>query len=132
MNIVDNEYYKIKRILKHRPSRIEMFENMDEEIYLEMKKNRKCNIFKDYIGYLISINELEEYEKKEIDGFCWKFIKMIENTKMSKSYKMPFLLAFYNNGELKSKIDNEDLYKSFKSFYSKKKIRKICMQTKIP
>ena len=43
---------------------------------------------------------------------------MIENTRMSKSYKMPFLLAFYNNGDLKSIVDDEDLYKSFKEFYS--------------
>lgn len=121
MNIVDSEYYKVKKILNHRPNRVEMFENMNEEIYLEMKKNSKDNIFKDYVGYLISINELEEDEKKEIEGFCWRFIKMIENTRMSKSYKMPFLLAFYNNGNLKSKIDEEDLYKSFKEFYSEKK-----------
>ena len=66
----------------------------------------------------MSIDELDCNEKEEIEGFCWRFIKMIENTRMSKSYKMPFLLAFYNNGNLKSKIDDEDLYKSFKEFYS--------------
>ncbi len=119
MNIIDSEYYKVKKILGHRPSRLELFENMDWEKYLEIKKSSKENIFKDYIGYLMSIDELNCDEKEKIDGFCWRFIKMIENTRMSKSYKMPFLLSFYNNGDLKSKIDDEDLYNSFKSFYSK-------------
>ena len=119
MSIIDSEYYKVKKILGHRPSRLELFENMDWEKYLEIKKSSKENIFKNYIGYLMSIDELNCDEKEKIDGFCWRFIKMIENTRMSKSYKMPFLLSFYNNGDLKSKIDDEDLYNSFKSFYSK-------------
>lgn len=118
MKIIDSEYYRVKKYLGHRPSRVELFKNIKWETYIEIKKNSKENIFKDYIGYLISIDELEHSEKEEIDGFCWRFVKMIENTRMSKSYKMPFLLAFYNNGNLKSKIDDEDLYKSFKKFYS--------------
>ena len=47
------------------------------------------------------------------------FIKFIENTSMSKTYKIPVLLAFYNNGEMKLEIDDEDLYRSFKEFYNK-------------
>ena len=38
---------------------------------------------------------------------------------MSKTYKIPVLLAFYNNGEMKLEIDDEDLYRSFKEFYNK-------------
>ena len=36
---------------------------------------------------------------------------------MSKSYKMT-VLAFYNNGDLKTAIDEEDIYRSYKEFYS--------------
>ena len=32
---------------------------------------------------------------------------------------MPVLLAFYNDGDLKMEIDDDELYKSFKKFYSK-------------
>ena len=42
---------------------------------------------------------------------------MIETTSMSKTYKMPVLLAFYNNGDIKMDIDEEDIYKSFYEFY---------------
>lgn len=43
---------------------------------------------------------------------------MVETTSMSKSYKMPILLAFYNNGKTKLEIDDKDIYESFKDFYS--------------
>ena len=38
---------------------------------------------------------------------------------MSKTYKIPVLLAFYNNGKMKLEINDDDLYRSFKEFYSK-------------
>lgn len=45
------------------------------------------------------------------------FINLIETTSMSKTYKMPVLLAFYNNGNIKMEIKEEDVYKSFYGFY---------------
>ena len=120
MSMVDNEYYKVKQILGHRPSRVELFKNMDMDVYLKLKKNSNGNIFRDYIGYLIKMGELSEDEKISIEGNGHKIIKMLEQTNMSKSYKIPFLLAFYNNGNLKSEIDDEDLFISFKEFYSRR------------
>ena len=42
---------------------------------------------------------------------------MIETTSMSKSYKLPVLMAFYNDGNMKMEISEEDIYKSYKKFY---------------
>jgi hypothetical protein len=44
---------------------------------------------------------------------------MIETTSMSKSYKIPIFLAFYNGGKVKMEIDEEDVYRSFYEFYRK-------------
>ena len=44
---------------------------------------------------------------------------MIETTSMSKTYKMPVLLAFYNDGNIKMEVTEEDIYKSFYDFYHK-------------
>lgn len=38
---------------------------------------------------------------------------------MSKTYKMPLLLAFYNNGNIKMQVTEEDIYQSFFDFYHK-------------
>ena len=48
-----------------------------------------------------------------------EFIKMIETTSISKSYKIPVFLAFYNNGNIKMKINEDDVYNSFYEFYNK-------------
>lgn len=106
------EYYRIKEYLGHTPLRTEMFTYMDEDLYNNIKKKSKLNIFRDYISFLVKINESE-------DTLGHEFIKFIETTSMSKTYKLPVLLAFYNNGNMKLKINDEDLYKSFKEFYSK-------------
>lgn len=42
---------------------------------------------------------------------------MIETTGMRKTYKMPVLSAFYNNGNVKMEVTEEDIYKSFYNFY---------------
>lgn len=110
------EYYRIKEDLGHIPTRVEMFTYMDEDLYSNIKKKSKLNIFKDYTNFLNNINESENTLN---DTLGYEFIKFIENTSMSKTYKLPVLLAFYNNGNMKLKIDDEELYKSFKDFYSK-------------
>lgn len=109
------EYYRIKEYLGHTPLRTEMFTYMDEDLYSNLKKKSKLNIFRDYISFLNKINECESNLK---DSLGYEFIKFIETTSMSKTYKLPVLLAFYNNGNMKLKINDEDLYKSFKEFYS--------------
>ena len=37
---------------------------------------------------------------------------------MTKSYKMPILLAFYNDGDIKMEITDYDVYKSMQEFYN--------------
>ena len=110
------EFFRIKEYLGHTPSRTDMFTYMDEDLYINIKKKSKLNIFRDYISFLVKINEYEDTLK---DTLGHEFIKFIETTSMSKTYKLPVLLAFYNNGNMKLKINDEDLYKSFKEFYSK-------------
>ena len=61
----------------------------------------------------------ETIEKKNLnhnnlDQEAIDFINTIKNTSMSKSYKIPLLWAFYNNGNIKLKIDEDEIYNSFK------------------
>jgi hypothetical protein len=37
---------------------------------------------------------------------------------MSKVYKMPLLLAFYNNGNMRMKLTPDDIYIAFREFFS--------------
>ncbi len=113
------EFYRVKFEVGGRPTRLQMYKYMDDDIYNNMRSNAKINIFNDYLGFLNSINELIEGEKKLINTKAHEFIKKIESTSMSKTYKMPLLLAFYNEGDFKLTITEDEIYISFKEFYNK-------------
>lgn len=118
-DLIKEEFYRIMEETKEVPTRIEVFRAIDEDVYLNMKGKAKENIFKDYLGYLRDNDLLNEEEKVLMDTRAYDFINMIETTSMSKSYKVPILLAFYNNGNIKTEINDDDIYKSFKEFYTK-------------
>ena len=112
------EYERIKAELGHRPSRTELFTYMDETIYLNLKSKAKINPFKNYLNFLKNQNDLSDEEIAWLDTPAVNFINMIEKTSMSKTYKLPTILAFIKNGRLELKINDDNLYESFKDFYS--------------
>jgi len=118
-DIIKEEYLKVKEQMGHRPSRVELFNNMDSYVYFEMKKKSAVNVFNDYLGFLKENNELSEGEMSFINTRGYDFIKMIESTSMSKSYKIPLFLAFYNEGNIKMELNEDDIYKNFYEFYHK-------------
>ncbi|MBQ1786774.1 MAG: hypothetical protein II005_08630, partial [Turicibacter sp.] len=116
--LVIEEYQRIKADLGHRPSRTELFTYMDETIYLNVKGKAKVNPFKNYLAFLQKQNELTEEEQSWLETSAASFLNMIEKTSMSKTYKLPTLLAFIGKDTLKLTINDQDLYESFKEFYS--------------
>ena len=116
-DLINDEYYRVKDSLGHRPSRLELFTEMDDEIYQLILKNSKANVFKHYLDYLNELGELNEEEKDFCKGIGKEFISLIENTKMTKVYKMPVLMAFYNKGEVLMRVDDAQLLASWKEFF---------------
>ena len=112
------EFESIKRDLGHRPSRVELFLRMDDNIQISMKNNSKTNLFKNYLTFLSNNNELNKEEETYFNSIAHEFLNALETTSMTKSYKMPIFLAFYNDGEVKMEITDEDVYKSMCRFYS--------------
>jgi superfamily II DNA or RNA helicase/HKD family nuclease len=116
---VIDEYYRIKEYVQEIPSRVQFYTYFDDDLYQVMKKNGKNNVFKDYFWFLNEIGQDNDDEKNLIGTNAHEFIKMIENTAMSKSYKMPIFNAFFNRGDIKFSLDEDDIYLNFKSFYTK-------------
>ncbi|MDF2821871.1 MAG: NgoFVII family restriction endonuclease [Clostridiales bacterium] len=100
------------------PSRVDLFTYMETEIYEALKRNTKYSPFRDYLSFLEERDLLDQDEKALCSSLGKEFITMIETTSMNKSYKMPLLMAFYNNGKLKMIVNEEDIYHSFKKYYS--------------
>jgi hypothetical protein len=118
--LIFEEFLRIKEMLGKRPSRVEFFKYIDETTYASMKKfsDPSINVFKDYLSFLSNNNQLEPDEVGLCNTIAHEFIKLVENTRMTKIYKMPLLLAFYNNGNMKLKLNSDDIYKAFKEFFA--------------
>lgn len=114
--IIEFETNKID--LGRRPTRKDLFLRMNDSIQSAMKKNPKMNLFKDYLTFLSRNNELTNEEKSLLNTKAHEFLNTLETTRMTKSYKIPIFLAFYNNGNIKMEISDEDVYKSMHIFYS--------------
>ena len=115
---IRNEYYRVKELLGRIPSRMDLFTYMDDDIYRAAITHSKDNPFKRYLDFRKELGELTEEENLLYSGIGREFINLIENTNMSKVYKMPVLMAFYNHGNVRSQVSEEELLDSWKEFFS--------------
>ncbi len=112
------EFYRVKELLGHVPSRMELFTYMDDDVYRSAIGNSKENPFKRYLEYREQLDELTEDEKQLYSGIGREFIRLIENTNMTKVYKMPVLMAFCYNGGVRMSVTEEQLLDSWKEFFN--------------
>lgn len=115
---VKEQFEIVSQMLGYRPSRVELFTYMDDEVYQNIR-SKAMNPFSNYLEYIKENDKLTYDEEILYNSRGREFINMIETTSMSKTYKMPVLLAFYNDGDIKMEILEDDIYKSFYNFYRK-------------
>ena len=115
---IKNEYFRVKDLIGKRPSRIELFTYMDDDVYQMAITHSKDNPFKKYLEFLKELKELTIDEELLYQGIGREFINLIENTNMSKVYKMPVLMAFYNHGNVCMTVSENQLLASWKAFFS--------------
>lgn len=113
-----NEYFRVKELLGRRPGRMDLFTYMDDGIYEIAIAHSKDNPFKKYLEFLKELAELNQDEEFFYKGIGREFISLLENTSMSKVYKMPVLMAFYNHGNILMEVSEEQLLSSWKEFFS--------------
>lgn len=115
---IDGEVDRIREELHHIPTRMELFSNMDDEIYDFCRAHRQYDPFRRYIDYRFQRGWLSEAEKKILEAEPAKdFLEMISTTAMAKVYKMPILLCFYNNGHPRMEITDQQVLQSWKKFF---------------
>lgn len=113
-----NEYFRVKELLGKRPTRMDLFTYMDDSVYEVAITHSKDNPFKRYLEFLNELGELNKKEENFHKGIGKEFITMLENTNMSKVYKMPVLMAFYNKSNVLMEVSEKRLLASWKEFFS--------------
>lgn len=117
---IKQEYYRVKEFLDGKvPTRIELFTYMDSDIYEYCMKHSKENPFKRYMDFLYEIHELSEEEIKLYSGIGREFLHLIETTDMQKVYKMPILYGFYNEGNVRFAVTDDEVLESWKKFFDR-------------
>lgn len=116
-DLIRNEFFRIEELLGRRPSRVELFSYMDDDIYQMAIAHSKENPFKRYLEYCSELGVLTDEETEFYQGIGREFIRLIETTNMTKVYKMPVLMAFYNHGNIRMSVTEEELLESWKAFF---------------
>jgi len=117
-DIIRAEYFRVKDLLGKIPTRIELFTEMDEDVYQLAITHSKDNLFKHYLDFLVENKELSEAQSELLAGLGKEFISLLETTSMSKVYKMPVLMAFYNSGNIRMQVNEEELLAVWKEFFN--------------
>ena len=115
---IRSAYYHVKELLGKVPNRMELFTYMDDAVY-QLCLNRPAeNPFRKYLEFLHELGELSVEEQRIFDGIGREFLALLETTDMQKSYKMPILASFYNDGDVKTAITEADVLHHWIKFFS--------------
>lgn len=116
---IRREYDRVKDLLEGKvPSRMELFTYMEDEIYQLCLRNAKENPFRRYLDYLHELGELSAAEEAVYGGIGREFLNFLETTDMQKVYKMPVLYSFYNDGNIRMAVTEEEVLQAWKAFFS--------------
>lgn len=115
---IKQEFYRVKELLDGKiPTRMELFTYMDDDIYQYCIKHAKENPFRGYMEFLHEMNELSAEEEGVYSGIGREFLAMVETTDMQKVYKMPVLYSFYNSGDMRLAVTDEEVLAAWKEFF---------------
>lgn len=115
---IKQEFYRVKELLDGKvPSRMELFTYMDDDIYQYCIKNSTENPFRRYMEFLNEMQELSAEEQEIYSGIGREFLALVETTNMQKVYKMPILYSFYNNGNIRLAVRDDEVLFAWKKFF---------------
>jgi hypothetical protein len=90
---------------------------MDDEVYQYCMKHAKENPFRGYLDFLNGMGELFADEAAVYSGIGREFLSVMETTDMQKVYKMPILYSFYNDGDVRLAVTDDEVLAAWKKFF---------------
>lgn len=102
-------YWRIKKSVGRRPNRVDIYEGSD----IPMREYLKNG----WLRFLESVDELESEESEWIDTPAEAFLAEIEQTRMTKAYKLPTIGAFLREGDIMGQAKLNEIGESMMRFY---------------
>lgn len=117
-------YQDVKNLVNRRPTRYDMFRFSRLEVgaYLKNAGN--------WLRFLDKMVDLTEEEKSWLGTPAEEFLRFMEKTSMSKSYKIPVFLSLVDGEEMYEAVTIEEVGRSFQDFYVNHKFRQKDLNNK--
>lgn len=116
---LQEEFGRIQDLLGHRPTQKELFENLDDDLLHKVLANSKINPFRDYLRFLKTLQALTPAEEKLQNSVAGKFLICLQQTSMTKVYKMPVLMSFIepSGKHIRKTITEKQVLEVWKEFF---------------
>lgn len=115
--------YLLKESLGHLPSRMQLWDLLDDDDLAYCRKNSKISPFQNYLGFLDKMDLLDEKQEELQHSPGGKFIHLLETTRLSRVYKLAVLevlrQSLINRGTIASGYSKEEVLAAWKTFFSK-------------
>lgn len=116
---ITHEFYRVKEKLDGKiPTRMQLFTYMDDDVYRYCITHAKENPFRHYLEFLEKLHELSKTEETLCSGLGKDFLTLIETTDMQKVYKMPILYSFFNHGNVRLAVKDDEVLAAWKDFFN--------------
>lgn len=102
-------YWNLKQSLCRRPTRVDIYEGSDIPIREYLKDG--------WLRFLQSVKELDSQEESWLGTAAEEFLKEIEQTRMTKAYKLPTIWTFLRDATIISQVELNDIAEKMQSFY---------------
>ena len=117
-----DEFYRLKEELGRKPKRMDLMEGTD--------LNHKHYLKKGYLDFLREINELDTEEEAFLGTEAEAFLRELEKTSMSKSYKISTIEPFIQGTEMRSQVPIDEVAENFMNFYKNYKLHQKDLNNK--
>lgn len=109
---------KYRHLIYDETSNIFLIHDTKDQYNKKVMKNAKDNPFRQYMDFLYGLHELSADEEAVYHSIGREFLSLIETTDMQKVYKMPILYSFYNHGEIRLAVTEDEVLESWKEFFN--------------
>ena len=113
---VRDEFVRLAARLGRRPGRLDFFEGTDFDLDDSTVRRQ---VFRDggWLGFLKQVSSLKPEEAPWIGSPAQDFLAVVETTSMSRSYKVPTLMAFLVDGRWRTEVAVEGIVPTWRSYY---------------
>lgn len=117
-----DEYFRLKEEPKRRPDRLDVFEGSDIPFREYVKEG--------WLRFLHELDELTDEEGAWLDTPAEGFLRDLEKTSMTKSYKIPAVSSFLTDGSIVQVVPLHEVGEQFKVFLLESPVHQKDMQDK--